>query len=144
MKGRTFVDTNILVYAYDLEAEEKKHNIAKNVLTDLWETGTGILSTQVLKEFYVTLTRKIPSPIEKKLARRIIKTYSAWDIVVNDTDIIIHACQIEDDYGFSFWDSLIISAAFSKNAARIVTEDLQHNQNVEGILILNPFKMGTA
>ena len=138
MTDKIFVDTNILVYAYDLDAG-KKHDISKNHIFKLWENRNGLISTQVLQEFYVTLTRKIHSPIEKSLARRIMKNYFAWCVVINDPEIILTASDIEEAYRISFWDSLIVSAAFSKNADIILSEDFHHGQQIEGITVINPF-----
>jgi predicted nucleic acid-binding protein len=139
MTDRTFVDTNILVYAHDADAGEK-HSIAAQSMADLWEARTGILSTQVLQELYVTLTRKVLHPIKKNLARRLIKNYLTWEVAVNDGAIILHASEIEESYRLSFWDSLIVASAYSKNAAIILTEDLNHNQLIEGVRIQNPFQ----
>ncbi len=138
MKGKTFVDTNILVYAHDLDAGNK-HKIAKEAVSRLWESKLGVLSTQVFQEFYVTLTKKIPNPIDKAIARRLIKKYFSWEVVINNPEIIIQASEIEENYKISFWDSLIVSAAFSQNAATILTEDFNHGQYIEGIIIKNPF-----
>ncbi len=139
MRDRTFVDTNILVYAHDLDAGNK-HEIARGIVSELWESRSGVLSTQVLQEFYVTLTRKIPTPLVKPTVRGIVKSYFNWDVVLNDAQIILQASEIEETYRLSFWDALIVSAAFSRNTATILTEDLNHGQYVEGILIKNPFK----
>ena len=138
MSVRTFVDTNILVYAHDLDSG-MKHEIAKEVVFRLWRSKLGVLSTQVLKEFYVTLTRTIPRPLDRPTARRIVKRYFYWKVVINDPEVIIQASEIEETYKISFWDALIVSAAFSQGAATILTEDLNHGQHLEGILIENPF-----
>jgi len=87
MTGRTFVDTNILVYAHDADAGDK-HNIAAAMIADLWESRNGIISTQVLQELYVTLTRKVASPLKGNNARRLIRNYLTWELVVNDSPII--------------------------------------------------------
>jgi len=139
MKDRTFVDTNILVYAHDLDSGNK-NEVARRIVSELWESRLGVLSTQVLQEFYVILTRKIPAPLAKPVVRGIVKSYFNWDVVLNDTRIILQASEIEETYRLSFWDALIVSAAFSRNAAAILTEDLNHGQYVEGIMIMNPFK----
>jgi len=139
MSDRTFVDTNILVYAHDVDAG-KKHKIAGAIVTELWESQTGVLSTQVLQELYVTLTRKIPSPLNKAQVRRFLNNYLAWDVAVNDGSTILQASEIEEAYRISFWDAMIVSAAYSKNAAIILTEDLNEGQQVEGIKIVNPFR----
>lgn len=139
MNDKSFVDTNIMVYAHDLDAGEK-HEIAKRTLITLWESGTGVISTQVLQEFYVTLTRKVPNPLKKSLVRSIIKNYLVWEVVVNNGETILQAIEIEENYNISFWDAMIVSAAYSKNAAFIITEDLNDGQQIEGIIIVNPFK----
>jgi len=138
MSDRTFVDTKILVYAHDLDAGEK-HIVAKGIVTELWNSRAGVLSTQVLQEFYVTLTRKIPSPVKVPNARRIISNYLNWDVAVNDGRTILQASEIEEAYNLSFWDSMIIAAAYSKNAAILLTEDLNGGQKIEGVTVLNPF-----
>lgn len=138
MSDRTFVDTNILVYAHDLDAGQK-HRTAKAHVKALWESQTGIISTQVLQELYVTLTRKIPTPLNKAQVRRILNNYMAWDVAVNDAPTILQASEIEEAYHISFWDAMIVSAAFIKNAAIILTEDLQEGQCIEGMTIVNPF-----
>lgn len=138
MKDRVFVDTNILVYAHDRDAGSR-HELAKEVIGQLWEDKLGILSTQVLQEFYVTLTRKVHKPIRKPAARKIVQRYFSWEVVINNPWIIFQASEIEEAYKISFWDALIVSAAFSEGASVILTEDLNHGQYLEGILIKNPF-----
>jgi predicted nucleic acid-binding protein len=138
MSARIFVDTNILVYAHDADAGEKYASAARAV-ADLWESGRGILSTQVLQELYITLTRKVASPVTGNFARRLIRNYLTWELVLNDGAIILHAGEIGENYQLSFWDGLIVAAAYSKNAAIILTEDLSHGQIIEGIRIENPF-----
>jgi predicted nucleic acid-binding protein len=138
MSDRMFIDTNILVYAHDADAGEK-HAAAAKTVADLWESRDGVISTQVLQELYVALTRKVASSITRNTARRLIKNYLAWDLVVNDGAILLHASEIEGNYRLSFWDGLIVAAAYAKNAAVILTEDLSHGQTIEGIRIQNPF-----
>ena len=139
MKDKMFVDTNILVYAHDLDAGDK-HEIAIGVVSDLWESGNGVISTQVLQELYVTLTKKVPSHPEKLQVRRILNNYLAWDLAVNNGQTILQASEIEENYNISFWDAMIVSAAYSQNAAILLTEDLNEGQLIEGINIVNPFK----
>jgi predicted nucleic acid-binding protein len=138
MSDRIFVDTNILVYAHDADAGEK-HAAAARAVAELWEYRNGILSTQVLQELYVTLTRKMASPVTGNVVRRLIRNYLTWELVLNDGAIILHAGEIGENYQLSFWDGLIVAAAYSKNAATILTEDMNHGQVVEGIRIENPF-----
>jgi predicted nucleic acid-binding protein len=138
MTGRLFVDTNILIYAHDLDSGVK-HSEASRLLINLWETGTGILSVQVLQEFYVNITRKIPSPLPKAIARGLISNYMAWQVELNTPQTLLHASEIEERYQLSFWDSLIIAAAYQGGSDKILTEDLNHGQVIEGIVIENPF-----
>jgi len=138
MTNRVFVDTNILVYAHDVDAGAK-HSLARDLVSRLWETRTGILSTQVLQEFIVAVTRKVPTPISVAQARRAARNYCEWELIVNDSRIILQATEIQEAHQLSFWDSLIISAAFEGNAAVIATEDLNDGQSIEGILVRNPF-----
>jgi predicted nucleic acid-binding protein len=138
MTDKVFVDTNILVYAHDLDAGDK-HGLAADIVSELWESQTGVLSTQVLQEFYITLTRKVSPPLSKLEARKLVQKYSNWHIVLNDPSMISQASEIEENYHISFWDALIVSAAYSQNVPTILTEDLNHGQIIEGISIENPF-----
>jgi len=138
MTDKVFVYTNILVYAHDLDAGNK-HDQAAEIVSQLWESRNGVLSTQVLQEFYVTLTRKVSSTLSKLEARKLVQKYSHWHLVLNDPSIIIQASEIEESNNISFWDALIVSAAYSQNVPTILTEDLNHGQIIEGIFIKNPF-----
>lgn len=140
MNGNVFVDTNILIYAHDLSAGNK-HNKAAYLIEHLWETETGVISTQVLQEFYVTITRKIKNPVKPVHAREIIRNYLAWPVQSNDPEMTISASEIEERNRISFWDALIVAAALKLQAGKIVTEDLNHGQLIEGIRIENPFKI---
>lgn len=139
MSDRIFVDTNILVYANDLSAGER-HAKASAVIESLWEAGTGVISTQILQEFYVTVTRKIRNPLKPDEAREIIRNYLAWPVQINDSEMTIRASEIEEKSILSFWDALVIAAALRLQAQKIISEDLNHGQIIEGILIENPLK----
>ncbi|HBR22870.1 MAG TPA: PIN domain nuclease [Nitrospiraceae bacterium] len=97
------------------------------------------MSSQVLQEFYVNVTKKIPMPITPLEARELIRSYLCWDIRGNTPSSIIRASEIEEKYRISFWDALIVVAAYEANADIILTEDLNSGQTIEGILIKNPF-----
>jgi predicted nucleic acid-binding protein len=137
-EDKIFVDTNILVYGHDVDAGQK-HQIAQGLLFDLWNTRTGVLSVQVLQEFYVTITRKLIHPLSAKEARNIIRNYLTWHIEINDSLSVLNASQIEENYKVSFWDALIVAAASKANVSKILTEDLSAGQVIDGILIENPF-----
>jgi len=138
MKSRIFVDTNILIYAHDLDAGSR-HDIAASAIEELWENENGVMSTQVLQEFYVNITRKIKTPLSQARARGIIENYLSWHIEVNESDTVLLASEIEERHLLSFWDALIIAAACRAKVDKILTEDLNHGQKIEGILIENPF-----
>jgi len=138
MKDKIFVDTNILIYAHDMDAGAK-HDVAISIIEKIWEEKTGIISTQVIQEFYVNITRKIPNPITPVLARGIILNYFSWHLEAIEPNTILLASEIEERYVLSFWDSLIMAAASQSNAGKILTEGLNHGQVIEGVLIENPF-----
>ena len=137
MSDRTFVDTNILIYAHNLDAGTK-HEIAKAVLHELWSERTGILSMQVLQEFYVNVTRKIPTPLPKNSARLVVDSYGIGCIETTPAEISA-AFRIEDESRIGFWDALIVSSALKGGATRILSEDLSAGQRIAGIVIDNPF-----
>lgn len=137
-EGKMFIDTNILIYAFDVSAG-KKHQVASNILSDLWNSGLGVLSTQVLQEFYVNVVQKIQKPIDQKMAKAIIRDLLKWHVVVNNGDSILDAIDISEKYGYSFWDSLIIEAALTGGVSVLLSEDLQHGQAISGVTISNPF-----
>jgi predicted nucleic acid-binding protein len=137
MSAKTFIDTNILIYAHDIDANAK-NDIAKAVLRELWSERTGVLSMQVLQEFYVNVTRKIPSPLSKDSARSVVSAYLPWCTETTPAEISA-AFRIEDESRVGFWDALIVSSAVKSGATRILSEDLNAGQRVAGILIENPF-----
>lgn len=137
MSGKTFVDTNVLIYAHDIDAGEKQQ-IAKGVLRELWAERTGVLSMQVLQEFYINVTRKIASPLPKEMARLVVTSYAIWCAETTPAEIAA-AFRIEDESQIGFWDALIVSAAEKSGASRILSEDLNAGQRISGILVVNPF-----
>ncbi len=137
MTDKTFVDTNILVYAHDVD-NRSKHAVARDALRELWSDGTGVMSPQVLQEFYVNVTRKIALPISKTSARRVISAYTIWCIDITSAEVMA-AFRIEDEAKIGFWDALIVASAAKAGVAKILTEDLNRGQIIAGITIENPF-----
>jgi|SRR5215510_3382505 len=137
MSDRTFVDTNVLIYAHDVDAKSK-HAVAKSVLRKLWEEHSGVLSTQVLQEFYVNVTRKIQHPISKESARLVVSSYVIWCVDTTHTEVST-AFRIEDEYRIGFWDALIVASALKSRANRILSEDLNAGQTIAAIRVENPF-----
>ena len=137
MTAKTFVDTNVLIYAHDADAAAK-HETAKAVLRDLWQRRTGVLSPQVLQEFYINVTRKIAAPLAKSSARAVVDSYTGWCVDTTTAEISA-AFHIEDEAGISFWDALIVASARKAGAAQILSEDLNAGQVIAGVRIRNPF-----
>lgn len=137
-EDRAFLDTNILIYAHDISAG-KKYEQAQKIVMDLWQSGLGVLSVQVLQEFFVSVTSKIPKPLDTESAREIVKDLIRWDIVINDKESILSAIDLHRHYEYSFWDSMIIQAAIKGNAAVLLSEYFSHGQTINGLQIKNPF-----
>ena len=134
-----FIDTNILVYAFDADAGFKFEK-AQSILKDCWNNQSGLLSTQVLQEFYVTVTKKLTSKMDKQSARNIVQVYKAWSVSPIISEDIIEASEFEEQNKLSFWDSLIITIALKAGAETLYSEDIQHGQKFGGLTIINPFK----
>lgn len=135
----SFVDTNILIYAHDLDSGDR-HWHARNVVSALWESGLGMLSTQVLNEFYVNITRKIPTPLNPSAARALIEPYLSWQVQVPGSDSVLRASDIQQRYQISYWDALIVHAAACGGASVLYSEDLNPGQIIEGVRIVNPLQ----
>jgi predicted nucleic acid-binding protein len=137
-RDKVFVDSNVLVYAHDLDAKER-HDRAVGIVRDLWESRNGALSTQVLQEFYVNVTRKIPKPLKKSTARELARNYGSWQTEIIDRSDIFRASELEESSRISFWDALIIVAAAKSGASLLLSEDLNDGQTIAGVTIEDPF-----
>ncbi len=133
-----FLDTNILIYAHDTTAGTKRL-VARDLIERLIYSGQGLLSIQVLSEFYVTATRKIPRVIAPKKALEIVEDFITWRVHAPDTEDLIKAITISMKYGLTFWDAMIIQSARSLEADIIWSEDLNPGQRYEGVTVRNPF-----
>lgn len=138
MSDKVFVDTNVLLYAHDLDAGGR-HDRAATAIRQLWEDGGAIISIQVLQEFYVNVTRKIANPLPAAEARRLIETYQAWQVESPDTAAVLRASEIQERNQLSFWDAMIVATACQGGARVLLSEDLNHSQVIEGIRVENPF-----
>ncbi|OGO33403.1 MAG: twitching motility protein PilT [Chloroflexi bacterium RBG_16_54_18] len=133
-----FVDSNIVVYAHDLSAGVKNRR-ARELIESLWESRTGCLSIQVLQEFYVTVTQKVPTPLEPVDASRIINDLLFWRVHEPRSKDVLEAMSIQQHYQISFWDAMIIQSAIQLGCQVIWSEDLKSEQLYEGIRLANPF-----
>jgi predicted nucleic acid-binding protein len=137
MTAVAFVDTNVLVYAYDRDAGFKRE-LAIHLLEDLWESGNGRLSVQVLQEFYVNVTRKLATPVARSVAREVIGSYGAWVREATSPATVLRGAEISDLAQLAFWDALVIASAEQSGAALLYSEDLQADRLIAGIRIVNP------
>ncbi|HVT19229.1 MAG TPA: PIN domain-containing protein [Thermoanaerobaculia bacterium] len=133
-----FVDANILVYAEDRDSGSK-HVIARDLVADLWRSGEGVLSVQVLQEFFVTVTRKVPRPLRSDAALAIVEQYLTWRVVENTGDLLVAAIRLASALKVSFWDALVLEAARIERCDWLWTEDLNHGQRIGDLTIVNPF-----
>jgi predicted nucleic acid-binding protein len=137
MTAVAFVDTNILIYAHDQDAGIKRER-AMAKLSELWNSGTGRLSVQVLQEFYVNATRKLATPIARSTAREIIETYGVWVHQPTTVETVTRATALAELSRISFWDALIVASAEEVDADELLSEDLNAGQAIAGIKIVNP------
>jgi len=137
MTEKYFVDTNVLVYAHDRRAGFK-HERARQLVERLWDSGQGVLSTQVLQELCINLRGKVNPPLPVDVIRGLIQDYMSWQIVVNTPTSVIQALDIEVRYETSFWDALILQAAESSGAAVVYSEDLRAGQKSGLVQVINP------
>ncbi len=134
-----FLDTNILVYAYDRSAGQK-HNLAAQILEECWENENGCLSIQVLQEFYVTITRKIELPLDYMAARQIVADLSQWRLHTPEAGDLLQAIELQQNYRLAFWDAQVIQSAVRLGCKQLLSEDLNHGQVYGEVRVINPFK----
>jgi len=139
MSDKSFVDTNILMYAHDTSAGVK-HERAKALVEELWRDRTGVVSTQVLQELSVNLRKKARRPLDAKATRDIVADYLAWQVIVNGGDSILEAIDLESRYQISFWDALVVQAAQLSGADVLYSEDLSDGQTYGTVRVINPLR----
>lgn len=139
MTAPIFVDSNVLVYRHDLAAGGKQAQAA-SWLHYLWSSRRGRLSWQVLEEFYVNATQKLKPGLARDVAREEVLDLAAWGPIAIDSRSLSLAWQIQDRFGLSFWDALIVAGARLAGCASVLTEDLQHGQNLDGVRVVSPFE----
>lgn len=140
---REFVDATILVYAFDPSAGEK-HTAAADLLARLWDSGGGCLSVQVLQEFFVVITKKVPKPLPADEAADRIRDFEAWDVFAPALDDVLSAIALHAKAGLSFWDAMVVEAAAESGCEVLWSEDLNHGQQLRGVRIRNPFRDDTS
>jgi len=140
MNVRRFLDTNILVYAYDLNAPAKRA-VALGLVERGWTVpGEAAISVQVLQELHVNLVKRGVSQTE---ATRIVRDFADWPVVDNTLKLLQAALSEQARWKISLWDSTILAAARFSGASQLITEDLNHGQDYGGVTVLNPFLAGS-
>ena len=136
MSVRSFLDTNVLVYTDD-EDEPDKKAAAIDVYSTLRRKRQGVVSTQVLQEYFVAVTRKLG--VDATTARRKTELFGRMQVVIPRLDDILGAIDLHRLHSMSFWDALVVRAALVSGCTRLYSEDLQHGWRIEGLEVVNPF-----
>lgn len=139
MRGRTFLDTNVLVYAFD-SAEPRKKERALAVLEQAPDPNALVISTQVLQEFFVAVTRRLETPLDHETAARAVEDLTALPVVVTGPETVLAAVRRCGTASLSFWDALIVEAALGAGCATLLTEDLQDGRSFGPLAVVNPFR----
>jgi len=137
-KDLQFVDTNVLIYAHDATAGEKNSR-ARQLITDLWESGLGCLSVQVLQEFYVNVTEKVAKPLSSDVAAQIVSDLSAWQVHRPGVEDVLDAILMQRRYQMSFWDAMIVVSAIELGCTTLWSEDLNPGQVYDQVKVATPF-----
>lgn len=141
MTAPVFVDTNIWVYARD-PSDPVKHAAARRWLTQLWDTGSGRTSVQVLSEYYVTVTGRLSRPLTADEAWHDVAAMLAWSPRAIDEIVLQHARIIEQRHRLNWWDCLVAASAELQDCATLLTEDLQDGLAISNVRVRNPFRAG--
>lgn len=141
MTAKSFVDTNVLVYAYD-DGDRAKRDQARELVRAGIESGLGVISTQIMQEFYSAVTRKkrMP-PLEAKTA---LREMDGFEIVTINPTLVLEAVDNSILNQLSFWDALVLTTAAAAECGTLYSEDLQHGQTILGVRIVNPFQIPTG
>ncbi|MBW2263942.1 MAG: PIN domain-containing protein [Deltaproteobacteria bacterium] len=136
MSARTFLDTNVVVYAFD-RSEPEKRGRAIEILGAA--AGSCVVSTQVLQEFYVVVTRKLERPLREDAAEEAVRSLSCLHVAVLDASSVLSAIETSRTSGISLRDALIVQAARQSGCTRLLSEDLQDGRDFGGLVVENPF-----
>lgn len=137
-RRREFVDANILVYALDATAGAKQRSAAE-LLTRLWQGGSGCLSVQVLQEFFVIVTRKVAQPLSVDEAAERVREFMAWTIFAPAAEDVLAAILLHKAARVNYWDAMVVHAASELGCDVLWSEDMQHGRVLAGVRIRNPF-----
>ncbi len=136
MNARSFFDTNVLLYADD-ESAPAKQRCSRDLVAEHRRSGTGVISLQVLQEYFVNLTRKLH--VDPRIARRKVEMLAEFDVAAPEVADILAAIDLHRLHGFSFWDALILRSARQSGCRILFSEDFQAGREIDGIRFVNPF-----
>jgi predicted nucleic acid-binding protein len=139
MSDRLFLDTNVVVYLYDTDAPAKQE-VARALIGREGPAGRLVVSTQVLQEFYVTVTRKLASPLSEKAAEEATRALAAFDVVTPDAELVLEAIALARRDQVSLWDALVVAAARRARCSVLLSEDLQDGRRFGALRVENPFR----
>ena len=136
MSARSFLDTNVLLYADDQSAPVKQRR-SRDLVAEHRRAGTGVVSLQVLQEYFVNVTRKLH--VDARIARRKVELLAEFDVATPDVADILAAIDLHRLHGFSFWDALVLRTAHQSGCSVLLSEDFQDSRAVDGVKVVNPF-----
>jgi len=139
MSARSFFDTNVLLYADDKSAPVKQRR-ARDLVAEHRRAGTGVVSLQVLQEYFVNVTRKLH--VDTRIARRKVELLAELNVATPEVGDILAAIDLHRLHGFSFWDALILRSAQQAGCRVLLSEDFQGGREIDGIQVVNPFRSG--
>lgn len=141
MAGRVFVDTNVLVYLYDRDAPQKQQTVRALLERDHRDLT---VSPQVLQEFYVTVTRKLATPLPEAQAEDAVRQLAAFDVVPASGDLVLQAVSRSRRDKLAFWDALIVESALAGKCVGLLSEDFQDGRRFGSMVVVNPFTHSPA
>jgi predicted nucleic acid-binding protein len=137
MSVRSFFDTNILLYADDESAPAKQRR-SRDLVAEHRRSGTGVVSLQVLQEYFVNVTRKLH--VDPRIARRKVELLAEFDVAAPEVSDILAAIDLNRLHAFSFWDALVLRSAQQAGCSVLLSEDFQHDRTIDGVQVVNPFR----
>jgi len=137
MSARSFFDTNVLLYSDDKSAPLKQRR-SRELVAEHRQTRTGVVSLQVLQEYFANATRKLH--VDTRIARRKVELFAEFDVAVPQVPDILAAIDLHRLHGFSFWDALVVRTAQQSGCTVLLSEDLQDGREIDGVRVVNPFR----
>ena len=137
MSARSFFDTNVLLYSDDKSAPLKQRR-SRELVAEHRQTRTGVVSLQVLQEYFANATRKLH--VDTRIARRKVELFAEFDVAVPQVPDILAAIDLHQLHGFSFWDALVVRTAQQSGCTELLSEDFQDGREIDGVRVVNPFR----